>query len=105
MKLFIILLAAAVTVAGVAQAARNHGRIDEPAAGDRTTIKAGDRLAMSMGRPNELTTGEQQQVVFLLPGPDPASIPPEKWGRVRAIIHGDYSDSQKKTELRGLLRR
>jgi len=54
MKLFIILLAAAVTVAGVAQAARNHGRIDEPAAGDRTTIKAGDRLAMSMGRPKSI---------------------------------------------------
>lgn len=100
MKLFIILLAAAVTVAGVAQAARGAAESREEARSD-----AGERLAMSMGRPNALTDGEQQQVVFLLPGTDPASIPPEKWGRVRTILYGNFSDADKKTRLRNLLRR
>ncbi|WP_417743353.1 hypothetical protein [Salipiger sp.] len=105
MKRLIFLLAAAVTVAGAAQAARNHGRIDQTPVAERASGTSGERLAMSMGRPNALTTGEQQEVVFLLPGTDPTTIPPEKWGRVRAIIHGDYSDAQKKTDLRLLLRR
>lgn len=106
MKTFILLLAAAVTVAGVAHAARNHGSQDTPQSGaDVAGPEPGERLAMSIGRPNALTPGEQQQVVFLLPGTDPASIPPEKWGRVRAILYGDFGDADKKTRLRNLLRR
>ena len=56
MKLFIILLAAAVTVAGVAQAARNHGRIDEPAAGDPLLVRAraGDLVLSSFLNPQIL---------------------------------------------------
>ncbi|MBN8186618.1 MAG: hypothetical protein ACX93U_06675 [Salipiger thiooxidans] len=63
------------------------------------------RLPLGFGRPVPLTAGEKQQLVFLSPGLDVESLPPEYSARLRDIIHHDRSDHEKRSMIRSLLNR
>ncbi|MCR8547216.1 hypothetical protein M4578_05215 [Salipiger sp. P9] len=60
-------------------------------------------LPFSFGQPVPLTYGEQQKLMFLVPGLDPATIPEMLNSRLRAILYGDRSDTDKRGRIKWLL--
>lgn len=60
-------------------------------------------LAMSIGKPVTLTQGEQQTLRTLVPGLDPALVPPAKVGKLRAILYGQGNDAEKRGRIERLL--
>ncbi|WP_353474426.1 hypothetical protein PVT71_20985 [Salipiger sp. H15] len=99
----VAVLAAMLVVVGLA--ATGRARTPKP---DQTTATPapeteGETYAMSIGRPVELTQGERQQFRTLVPGIDPATVPPEMVGKVRAILYGKGNDAEKRSRIESLL--
>ncbi|MBN9886489.1 hypothetical protein [Salipiger abyssi] len=60
-------------------------------------------LPLTYGRSIPLTYAEQQQLIFLVPGLDPAMIPAGQSARLRDVIYSDRTDSEKRRRIKWLL--
>lgn len=101
----IAVLAAIGGIVGLAATGRARTPGDDPSATATTPAPEaeGERYAMSVGRPVELTQGERQQLRTLVPGLDPASVPPGSVGKIRGILYGQGNDAEKRSRIESLL--
>lgn len=96
-------LGALVVVVGAAATSRARTPTNTDRASTPDTQPEGERYAMSLGRPVELTQGEKQQLRMLVPGIDADMIPPERTGKIRAVLYGRESDANKRSRIKSLL--
>ncbi|MCA0940032.1 hypothetical protein LCM08_12850 [Salipiger pacificus] len=101
----VFVIGALLVVAGLAMVNRSRtpGTDDRAAAPSAQTETDSERYAMSLGRPVELTQGEMQQVRTLAPSIDTSRIRPEEVGKIRAILHSQGNDANKRGRLERLL--
>ncbi|AWI85001.1 hypothetical protein CEW88_14605 [Alloyangia pacifica] len=99
----VFVIGALLVVAGLAMVNRSRTPGGDDRAATSATQPETERYAMSVGRPVELTQGEVQQVTTLAPSVDPSRIRPEEVGKIRAILHSQGNDANKRGRLERLL--
>ncbi|MBE9638205.1 hypothetical protein [Salipiger mangrovisoli] len=99
----VFVISAMLVVVGLAAANRSRSALPGDVAAAPRSDAEGERYAMSVGRPVELTQGEAQDLRTIAPGIDPAMVPPQKVGKIRAILYGPGNTANKRSRIESLL--